>query len=220
MKRDLKLTSDGSYTLYVPELDEHYHSIHGAVRESEHVFIKYGIQTLFKSNIRVLEVGLGTCLNALLTAIWSDNNGTSVDYTGIEAYPLTDEINKSLNYGEKIEDKKANLFFNEIIKSNWGVQNRIHSKFVIQKTQCLVEEFEAHRKYDIVYFDAFGPNTQGELWQFDILKKMYELLDDNGVFVTYCAKGQLKRDLAQIGFKVESLPGPPGKREMTRAIKF
>jgi len=220
MKRELKLTSDGSYTLYLPELDEHYHSIHGAVQESEHVFIKNGIQTLFKSNIRVLEVGLGTCLNALLTAIWSENNDASVDYTGIEAYPLKDEINKSLNYGEKIEDKKANLFFNDIIKSNWGVQNRIHSKFVIQKTQCLVEEFEVHRKYDIVYFDAFGPNTQGELWQFDILKKMYELLDDNGVFVTYCAKGQLKRDLAQIGFKVESLPGPPGKREMTRGIKF
>ena len=202
MNRELKLTSDGSYTLYVPELDEHYHSIHGAVQESEHVFIKYGIQTLFKSNIRVLEVGLGTCLNALLTAIWSEHNGSSVDYTGIEAYPLKDEVNKSLNYGEKIEDKKANLFFNEIIKSNWGIQNRIH------------------RKYDIVYFDAFGPNTQGELWQFDILKKMYELLDDNGVFVTYCAKGQLKRDLAQIGFKVESLPGPPGKREMTRGVKF
>lgn len=220
MKRELKITSDGSYTLYVPELDEHYHSIHGAVQESKHVFIKYGIQTLFKSNIRVLEIGLGTSLNALLTAIWSENTGVSVDYTGIEAYPLNDEMNKSLNYGEKIEDKKANSFFNKIIKSSWEIQNRIHSNFVIQKTQCLVEEFEAHRKYDIIYFDAFGPNTQGELWQFDILKKMHELLEDNGVFVTYCAKGQLKRDLAQLGFKVESLPGPPGKREMTRGIKF
>ncbi|MBL6660312.1 MAG: tRNA (5-methylaminomethyl-2-thiouridine)(34)-methyltransferase MnmD [Crocinitomicaceae bacterium] len=220
MNRELKLTSDGSYTLYVPELDEHYHSIHGAVQESEHVFIKYGIQTLFKSNIRVLEVGLGTCLNALLTAIWSENIGTSVDYTGIEAFPLKDEINKSLNYGEKIEDKKANLYFHEIIKSNWEAKNRIHSKFVIQKTHSFVEEFEVRQKYDIVYFDAFGPNTQGELWQFDILKKMYELLDHNGVFVTYCAKGQLKRDLNHIGFKVESLPGPPGKREMTRAMKF
>ena len=220
MKREIKMTSDGSLTLYVPELDEHYHSIHGAIQESQHVFINHGIQSLFKSPIKVLEVGLGTGLNALLTSLWSITHDTEVEYTGIEAYPLNNKVNESLNYNENLENSNAKMFFQNIISSCWNVKTNIHSKFVLHKIDCRIEEFVDNQKYDIVYFDAFGPNTQQELWDIEILKRMYDVLDDNGVFVTYCAKGQLKRNLKEIGFKVESLPGPPGKREMTRAVKF
>lgn len=220
MKREIKMTSDGSHTLYVPELDEHYHSIHGAIQESRHVFINHGIQTLFKSPIQLLEVGLGTGLNALLTSIWSLNTNTEVHYTGVEAYPLNDELNQSLHYDKNLENSNAKMFFQDIISSKWEVKTNIHSKFVLHKIQCRIEEFMTNHKFDIVYFDAFGPNTQEELWDIEILKRIYGMLNDNGVFVTYCAKGQLKRDLKHIGFKVETLPGPPGKREMTRAMKF
>jgi tRNA U34 5-methylaminomethyl-2-thiouridine-forming methyltransferase MnmC len=220
MKRELKITSDGSHTLYVPEIDEHYHSIHGAIQESMHVFIDKGIDALFCKKVDVLEVGFGTGLNALLTALWSSKHNLPVNYVGIEAFPLATEVNSSLNYGEKLEVKEAEDFFTKIILAKWNDTVNIHSVFTLSKIERYIQEFETEQKFDIVYFDAFGPNSQKEIWELPILKKMYDCLKQNGVFVTYSAKGELKRNLSHIGFDVESLPGPPGKREMTRARKF
>ena len=220
MKREIKITSDGSHTLYVPELDEHYHSIHGAIQESMHVFITNGIQSLFKSPIKVLEVGFGTGLNALLTAIWSNKENIEVHYIGIESTPLEMKLNESLNYSQELDGHESTTYFDKIISSNWHVKTNIHDNFTLNKIASRIQDYRTDDKFDIIYFDAFGPEVQEELWELRVLKNIYELLNNNGIFVTYCAKGQLKRDLKELGFKVESLPGPPAKREMTRAVKF
>ncbi|MDG2152422.1 MAG: tRNA (5-methylaminomethyl-2-thiouridine)(34)-methyltransferase MnmD [Crocinitomicaceae bacterium] len=220
MKREIKITSDGSHTLYVPELDEHYHSIHGAIQESMHVFITNGIQSLFKSPIKVLEVGFGTGLNALLTAIWSNKENIEVHYIGIESTPLEMKLNESLNYSQELDGHESTTYFDKIISSNWHIKTNIHDNFTLNKIASRIQDYRTDDKFDIIYFDAFGPEVQEELWELRVLKNIYELLNNNGIFVTYCAKGQLKRDLKELGFKVESLPGPPGKREMTRAVKF
>lgn len=204
----------------MPELDEHYHSIHGAIQESMHVFINNGIRTLFKSPIKVMEVGFGTGLNALLTSVWSINENIDVHYIGIESLPVEKKLNISLNYSQEIGGYHTKTYFDKIISSNWHIETRIHSCFTLNKIESRIQEYQTDLKFDVIYFDAFGPDAQGELWEFDVLKRIYELLGNNGILVTYCAKGQLKRDLKELGFKVESLPGPPGKRQMTRAIKF
>jgi tRNA U34 5-methylaminomethyl-2-thiouridine-forming methyltransferase MnmC len=220
LKREIKTTSDGSHTLYVPQLDEHYHSIHGAIQESRHVFIESGIKSLFKSPIKVLEVGFGTGLNALLTALWSNKANIEVHYTGIECFPIDMKLNESLNYPQVLEEKESIEYFTKIISSLWHNESKIHSCFTLHKIESRIQEYHPNHKVDIIYFDAFGPNIQEEIWEINVLKNMYNSLNDNGVFVTYSAKGQLKRDLKGLGFKVESIPGPPGKREMTRAVKF
>lgn len=220
MKREIKITSDGSHTLYVPKLDEHYHSIHGAIQESMHVFINNGIQSLFKSPIKVLEVGFGTGLNALLTAVWSHKENVQVHYFGIESQPLELKLNESLNYSQELDEPESATYFDKIISSDWHVESKIHNYFTLNKIEVRIQDYQTNHKYDIIYYDAFGPDVQEELWEYSLLKNIYELLNNNGIFVTYCAKGQLKRDLKELGFKVESLPGPPGKREMTRAVKF
>ena len=201
-------------------MDEHYHSIHGAIQESMHVFITNGIQSLFKSPIKVLEVGFGTGLNALLTAIWSNKENIEVHYIGIESTPLEMKLNESLNYSQKLDGHESTTYFDKIISSNWHVKTNIHDNFTLNKIASRIQDYRTDDKFDIIYFDAFGPEVQEELWELRVLKNIYELLNNNGIFVTYCAKGQLKRDLKELGFKVESLPGPPGKREMTRAVKF
>ena len=220
MKRELKETSDGSHTLYVPELDEHYHSIHGAIQESMHVFIDKGIDALFCKNIDVLEVGFGTGLNALLTALWCDKHSLPVNYVGIEAFPLDAELSSRLNYSEVLDVNEAEDYFDKIHLANWNETVNIHSCFTLSKIERYIQEFETEQKFDIVYFDAFGPNTQKDIWELPILTKMYACLKQKGLFVTYSAKGELKRNLAQIGFAVETLTGPPGKREMIRARKI
>ena len=219
MKREIKMTADGSQTLYVPEIDEHYHSIHGAVQESDHVFIDKGIDALFLKEVKVLEVGFGTGLNCLLTALWSDKHQLKVHYTGIDPFPIDEKLNMSLNYPSQIQLPKAQEYFDKIIGSEWEVPLSVHDQFVLTKNERRIEDFESGELYDIIYFDAFGPNAQKELWEYHILESVYTLMDERSIFVTYCAKGQLKRDLSSIGFTVETLKGPPGKREMTRARK-
>ena len=219
MEREIKMTSDGSQTLYVPELDEHYHSVHGAIQESDHVFIDKGIDALFLKEVKVLEVGIGTGLNCLLTALWSDKHQLKVHYTGIDPFPVSEELNKSLNYPSQIKSNKAQEYFDKIVESLWEDPITVHDQFVLTKKEQRIEDFESDQLYDIIYFDAFGPNSQKELWEYHILEKVYRLMSKKGIFVTYCAKGQLKRDLNAIGYNVETLKGPPGKREMTRARK-
>lgn len=220
-KAQIKITADGSHTLYVPDLDESYHSVHGAIQEAIHVYINAGYN-YFKTNneLNVLEVGFGTGLNTLLTYRETFKDARRVNYTSIDAYPLAYESIEQLNY---LDELKSNLqeqeFFFQIHQAKWNSFTEINKLFSLEKLNLLLEDFNVKNKFDVIYFDAFGPRVQPELWKVDILTKMYEALVDEGILVTYCAKGSVKRALKEVGFTVDSIPGPPGKREMTRAIK-
>ncbi|MFM7724066.1 MAG: tRNA (5-methylaminomethyl-2-thiouridine)(34)-methyltransferase MnmD [Bacteroidota bacterium] len=216
MKRTLTLTADGSYTLYVPELDEHYHSIHGANQEAQHVFIQHGIE-LFKNQdrIQVLEMGLGTCLNAFLTSRWSMENGKDVRYVGVEAYPVEGEIiGQCLDALGDVEEKER-TFFTDLI---YGDRQALGG-FQLEALHATWNSLTYVEEFDLVYYDAFGPRAQAEMWTLEHFIIAFDSLKSGGLLTTYCAKGQVKRDLKSVGFEVESRPGPPGKREMTLAWK-
>ncbi len=222
MKHNIKITADGSHTIYLPELDETYHSVHGAIQEAIHVFIKAGLHNfLNKENIAVLEIGLGTGLNAFLTLLESGKLNSVVDYTALEAFPIKEEVITELNYLKQLQTgKEGERLFEEIHHCKWGEEVALTQKFTFSKIQTKVQDFESKEKFDLIYFDAFGPRVQVEMWEKEVLAKMYNLMKPKGVLVTYCAKGSVKRTLKEVGFKVEALPGPPGKREMTRAQKL
>ena len=217
MKHEVIITGDGSSSIFIPELNEHYHSSHGAIQEAEHVFIKHGIQQVAKESVTIFELGFGTGLNALLTALFAEKHKIHVTYHSIEAFPVDKALLEQLNYSELLEDTKAIL--KAIHAADWEADVVISEYFTLRKIEAKIEDFEIEQGVDLIYFDAFGPRAQAELWDIAILEKMYNALNEDGVLVTYCAQGQFKRDLKSLGFRVESLPGPPGKREMTRAIK-
>ena len=221
-KPTIKITADGSHTLYVPSLDETYHSVHGAIQEAMHVYINAGLNYVDnKEKLKVLEVGFGTGLNTFLTLRASTNKTIKVDYTSIEAFPLEWEKVNKLNYLKELNanTNETNLF--ELLhKIEWESFLKITPLFSLRKLNVRLEEFNEKEQFDVIYFDAFGPRVQPELWELDVLKAMYEALVEGGVLVTYCAKGSVKRALKEVGFKIENIPGPPGKREMTRATKL
>ncbi len=219
MKLELKETNDGSHTLFIPELNEHYHSHHGAIQEAMHVFIENGMIPLLdsKKELRILEVGWGTGLNCLLTLI--NSLDALIYYTGIEAFPIAYELYESLNYEKQLNMKIPGLY-NRIVDAPWEKESWITSNFLLKKNNCDIQTWSSNEVFDLIYYDAFGPRAQEEMWHKDLLDKVIKHLKSNGSFVTYCAKGQLKRDLKSIGCIVETLPGPPGKREMTRAIRI
>lgn len=218
--RILKETMDGSHTLYQPELDEHYHSTKGAIKESMHVFINNGYWFFEQGQIlNILEVGFGTGLNALLTL--SENRKTSrkVFYTGIERYPLKSDIIEDLNYAECIRGASANELM-EMHNCVWDDWQEFSGNFFLKKLNIDLLSFQTSDQYHLIYFDAFAPDKQPELWSEEVFKQCYENLSNGGILVTYSAKGLIKRRLKHIGFDVETLPGPPGKREMIRALKL
>ena len=222
MDRKVIVTNDGSSTLYVAELDEHYHSIHGAVQESRHVFIESGLKEVLKTGqnqISVLEMGFGTGLNFMLSIEECLKCNIKLEYTGIEKYPLDENEWEMLNYSVIFPEKIISLFsfllFNNQEDSSFNQNNKVNIDLLVRDFR----EYTPNKEYDIVYFDVFSPVVQPELWSVEIFKKMYNCLRRNGILVTYCAKGQVRRDLESVGFVVERLPGPPGKREMIRAIK-
>ncbi len=220
-KITLFITEDGSHSLHVPELDETYHSSHGAIQESRHVFIKHGLEYWFAKNkakeLSIFEVGFGTGLNVLLTALKAKELSVKVNYHSIELYPLANEISSQLNYPKQLGcDIKL---FNKLHASPWEHEEMITENLGLIKTEASFKDFITTRTYNLIYFDAFAPSKQPEMWDYALIEKCYNILNPNGVFVTYSAKGQLKRDLKTAGFMVESLPGPPGKFEMTRAVK-
>ncbi len=221
-KPEIKITADGSHTLYLPNLDETYHSIHGAIQEAVHVYINAGLNYFKnKEKLNVLEVGFGTGLNTFLTYQESIKKNKEVNYTSIEAYPLSmDNVNK-LNYLTELKVTRIEEeVFNQIHQVNWNKNEKITTSFSLQKLKMMLQDFNENEQYDVVYFDAFGPRVQPELWEVPILQNMYNALKLEGVLVTYCAKGSVKRALIEVGFTIENIPGPPGKREMTRAIKL
>lgn len=215
----LVTTEDGSHTIYVPEMDEHYHSINGAVRESEHIFINYGFKFCKADPVNIFDVGYGTGLNALLTAVESLNGTREVFYTAIEKYPVEEHIVQKLNYQQFIEEKGAGLF-SFLNSSPWGTMQRICRNFSIKKTGFDLVADNPEGYYNLIYFDAFGPDKQPEMWTPDIFEKISMITLQGGILVTYSAKGQVKRNLKGAGFEVELLPGPPGKRQIIRAIKI
>jgi tRNA U34 5-methylaminomethyl-2-thiouridine-forming methyltransferase MnmC len=217
MKVEILKSSDGSHTLYLPDMDETYHSRHGAVQEAMHVFIQNGL--LYKAEeqheISVLEIGWGTGLNSLLTYKIAKSQGLHVKYTGIEKFPVSQEVLEQLNYKDWGEDE----FLQKAYATQWGSEERIAGDFELTKIEDDVLNLKFENEFDVVYFDAFGPRAQGEMWTKEVFEVIYKALKPTGVFVTYCAKGQVRRDLQKVGFVMERLPGPPGKREMLRGVK-
>jgi tRNA U34 5-methylaminomethyl-2-thiouridine-forming methyltransferase MnmC len=213
------ITEDGSTTLFIPELKEHYHSIHGAVQESMHIFINNAYSQIQTSPARIFEAGFGTGLNAFLTFLVSDKAGTSVHYTTIEKFPLEDNIVRSLNYPEMTDPAKDKIF-QVLHDAPWGQDIWISEYFTLHKIKSDLREVQLPASaYDLVYFDAFAPEIQPELWTEEIFRMLYQSMKEGACLVTYSVKGSVKRALKAAGFRLEKLPGPPGKREMTRATK-
>lgn len=219
MKRRLVMTEDGSPSIRVDDLEENFHSQHGAIQEAKHVFIRNGLDACTNDKLDVFEVGLGTGLNAFLAAKWSKEHRVYVKYYAIELYPLESDLFnpfKSL-MGELVDDHED---LDKIYNADWNVEVGINASFQLHKIHEDVLKFEPeHESFDVIFFDAFGFRAQPELWSFELLQKMHRVLRKGGMLVTYASRGQLKRDLKSIGFVIETLPGPPGKREMLRAIK-
>ena len=216
----LEQTADGSYTLYVPELDEHYHSVKGALTESQHIFIDMGLKHSSVPSPRILEIGLGTGLNCFLTFIASEETGRKIHYTGIERYPLKEEVIRTLDYPTLIGKGHDDAYF-AIHQAAWEKDVPLSSSFTLHKIEGDFTQYTFEGKYDIIYFDAFAPEKQPEMWDQSLFDSLYHVLNDGGILTTYCAKGIVRRMLQASGFMVERLPGPPGgKREILRATKM
>jgi len=211
-------TSDGSHTIYVPSMNEHYHSIHGAVQESTFIFINNGLLYCNADPIHIFEFGFGTGLNALLTAIKSMEGTRQVNYTTIEKYPLPVEITDVLNHSRFAGPEGANVF-RSIHSSPWNTNTSITKNFMLNKISGDLTEEMLNGSYDLIYFDAFGPDKQPDIWTISVFEKISDITAKGGIFVTYSAKGEVKRLLKSTGFMVTLLPGPPWKREIIRAIK-
>ncbi|PHS68408.1 MAG: SAM-dependent methyltransferase [Flavobacterium sp.] len=221
MKREIITTEDGSTTIHLPEWDEQYHSKHGAIQEAYHVFIEMGFFCFLKNNnpnpLKILEIGFGTGLNTFITLIEAEKNTTKVEYTGIEAYPIENFEIEKLNYPSEL--KTSEELFNKLHLCPWEKNIEISKDFSLLKRKQFFSEIEDKDAFHIIYFDAFGARVQPELWTVEIFQKMYNALKAGGVLVTYSAKGSVRRAMQEVGFTVERLPGPPGKREMLRATK-
>jgi len=216
------ITKDGSHSILSEKFGVTFHSRHGALQESQHVFINSGLFPLLedgKKNISILEVGLGTGSSALLTALQAEKHKVNIEYTALEAYPISLEIANSLNYIDLLAEQNAASIFKNIHSCSWSEMNAISSFFSIHKIEKTFAEFKSAPAFDLVYFDAFDPGTQPELWTTEALQPFINSLVPGGLFTTYSAKGAVRRSLQKLGCVVEKIPGPPGKREMLRAIK-
>jgi tRNA U34 5-methylaminomethyl-2-thiouridine-forming methyltransferase MnmC len=223
MKREIIVTEDGSHSVSIPDLNVTYHSIHGAIQESKHVFIEAGLNYLLDGSsdeqITILEVGFGTGLNALLTAIEAKESTTSIYYLALEPFPISAEEANSLNYCERLEQNDFWENFKRMHECEWNTSLVLTENILMHKSNYSLQELGDVTKFNIIYYDAFAPSAQPELWTREIFQKLFHLLKPNGILVTYCSKGDVRRAMVAAGFDVEKLPGPPGKREMIRAIK-
>lgn len=222
MKKEIIVTGDGSHSISVPELNVSYHSVHGAITESQHVFINAGYrmvcsQPLYQCSI--LEVGFGTGLNALLTAIEAEKTKQSTYYLALEPNPIGEKEFLLLNYCELLERKDLQEDFIRMHQCEWNKSLPVTEELLMHKSNCTLQTFEHKTRFDLIYFDAFAPNAQPELWTKDIFEKLFKMLIPGGILVTYCSKGDVRRAMMAAGFEAEKLPGPPRKREMLRARK-
>ncbi len=219
LNRELKITEDGSHTLFVPELNEHYHSTHGAIQEAMHVYINAGFTYCDKDPVHILEIGFGTGLNCLLTLLEAEKQNRTVVYHSIELYPINQDEIKHLNYTSQIPDLDESIF-ERLHKVEWNKEVKINDYFALNKLQGDLRGFNFPGKYDLVYFDAFAPDIQPTLWTQDIFENIHQHLNPNAILTTYCTKGIVKQALRASGFKVKRLPGPPGKRQMLQTTKL
>jgi len=223
VERKIIKTGDGSVTIHLSEWDEQYHSKHGAIQEARHVFIKMGLEYWVglnkEQNPAILEIGFGTGLNAFITFLEAQKLQLKIDYTGVEAYPVSTSEIKALNYAEMLSAENQIKTFQRLHEIPWNKKVNISENFQLEKQQKRFEEIEDINQYNLVFFDAFGARVQPELWTEDIFTIMFAAMKNNSVLVTYSAKGSVRRAMQTAGFIVERLPGPPGKREMLRALK-
>lgn len=219
MDRIIEETADGSATIYIPEMDEHYHSVKGALAESEHIFRDSALLHHSKEHLRLFEVGFGTGLNCVITAMTEDKY---VDYFTVERYPLSKDILNALRYEQLLGAKGAELF-HAIHSAEWNREVVITDSFHLNKleTDFTADSYKMPQGIDVVYFDAFAPEKQPEMWSEAIFRKIYDAMSPNAILTTYCAKGEIRRRLQSIGFTVERIAGPVGgKREILRATKL
>ena len=219
LKREIIRTDDGSTSIRIAEWDECYHSKHGAIQEAYHVFIKNGLSTLGGRPISILEIGFGTGLNAFITFLEAKQKGQQVDYTGVEAYPVSDEELRQMNYVSQLGADEYNAIFEEMHRCKWEMENPISENFRLTKRKILFSEIRYDNEFDLIYFDAFGFGVQPELWSEEIFRMMFASLKSRGLLVTYAARGIIKRNMITAGFLVKKMEGPPGKREMMVAFK-
>ena len=219
MQREIITTGDGSKTIQIKDWNEQYHSKHGAIQEAYHVFIDSGLSLFKNQEISILEIGFGTGLNALITFIEAPKLRLKVSYVGVEAYPVKSEELEQLNYISELKAETFSKDFFQMHNSPWEKKTRIADFYALEKQQKDFTEIDDQNLFNLIYFDAFGARVQPELWTEMIFNKMFKALKNNGVLVTYAAKGSVRRAMESVGFFVERLSGPPGKREMLRATK-
>lgn len=219
MEREIIQTLDGSTTIHLKEWDECYHSKHGAIQEAQHVFIKNGLSLFPNQSVSILEIGFGTGLNAFISFLESSKLNQSINYVGVEAYPVNTTEVLAMNYVDELNAKSQKEVFEKMHESKWNEKIELTAEFELTKQKQFFDEIDDIEQFDLIYFDAFGYRVQPELWSTAIFQKMYTALRPGGKLVTYAARGVVKRSMIEVGFTVEKLPGPPGKREMFRASK-
>ncbi len=214
------ITEDGSHTIYLPEIDEHYHSVHGAIQESVHIYIGQGLLQCSSNPISILEIGFGTGLNAFLTFCYAQKQNIKINYFSLEKYPLSEKEYVELNYPETLFPEYTGIF-KQMHQSEWNKPVLISPSFTLRKVNAdlLTFDFSTVAPVDLVYYDAFAPGKQPEMWTDDILHKVSASVKKGGVLVTYCAKGVVRRALTAAGFEMERIPGPMGKKEILRGKK-
>ncbi|WP_159946992.1 tRNA (5-methylaminomethyl-2-thiouridine)(34)-methyltransferase MnmD [Polaribacter septentrionalilitoris] len=217
MKREILITSDGSTTIHLPDWNEQYHSKNGSINETYHVFIKSGLKEVVADTISLLEIGFGTGLNCFITYL---EHQKKIDYVGVEAYPVTLEEVDKMNFISVLGAEKEKQIFTKMHNVSWEEKHQITDNFSLLKRKQFFEDINDENAFHLIYFDAFGARVQPQLWTVSIFEKMFKALKKDGILVTYSAKGSVRRAMQEVGFKVERLPGPPGKREMLRAIKL
>jgi tRNA U34 5-methylaminomethyl-2-thiouridine-forming methyltransferase MnmC len=220
LKREIITTNDGSTTIHLPELNESYHSKHGAIQEAYHVFIKNGLSLFEGKSVSILEIGFGTGLNSFITYLEAQKSNQTIDYVGVEAYPVAVEEALQMNYVKELNANQEADIFKDMHEAVWEEKVAISDDFSLTKRQQLFQDINDEDAYNLIYFDAFGFRVQPELWSLEVFQKMYNALKINGVIVTYACRSSIKNAMIECGFKVEKLPGAPGKREMLRAKKI
>jgi tRNA U34 5-methylaminomethyl-2-thiouridine-forming methyltransferase MnmC len=218
MKTQLVTTSDGSHTLFVPEIDEHYHSVNGAIQESRHIFINAALNQCTKTDIHVLEIGFGTGLNAFLSLLEAEKTNKKILFTTIELYPIAQENVGLFNYAEQIDPARKSDF-EQLHIAEWNKRVFINEHFTLEKILADFTSFQFNNRYDVIFFDAFSPEKQPEMWQEEIFSRLYDISNNDCILTTYCAKGAVRRAMQQAGYVVERIAGPKGKREILRCRK-
>ena len=220
MKREIIQTKDGSTSILLPDWNETYHSKFGAIQEAKHVFIKNGLSLFQGESVSILEIGFGTGLNAFITYLEAKKSGQKINYTGVEAFPVSEEDALKMNYVSELEADSEAAVFLKMHEAAWNESVVLDAQFTLEKQSKKFQEIADHEKYDLIYFDAFGFRVQPELWSLEIFQIMHQALKPQGILVTYACRSSIKNAMKDAGFEVEKLAGPPGKREMLRARKL